>query len=81
VNDATNNEVNTTATNIVKQEHQDYYDRQDQQYIGRKYNGDLEQITLELVPNIILGEEKEDGFHQWADQYDNVNIFITIGFG
>ena len=27
----------------------------------------LEQVTLELVPDIIL---EEDGFHQWADQYD-----------
>ena len=39
MNDTTNNKANTTDTNIVNQEHQDYYDRRDQQYIGRKYNG------------------------------------------
>ena len=39
------------------------------QYIACKYNSGLEQVTLELVPDIIL-EELEDGFHQWAAQYD-----------
>ena len=63
VNDVTNNGANTPATDIVNQEHQDYYDQQDQQYIGRKYNGCLEEVTLELAPDIIL-EEEEDGFHQ-----------------
>ena len=62
MNDVTNNEANTPAIHILNQEHQDYYDRRDQQYIGHKYNGGLEQITLELVPDIIL-EEKEDSFY------------------
>ena len=61
---ATNNRENTTETNITNQEHQDYYNWRDQQYIGCKYNGGLEQVTLELVPNIILEEEEEDRFHQ-----------------
>ena len=69
MNDATNSGENTTETNIVNPEHQNYYNWQDQQYIGRKYNGGLEQVTLELVPDIIL-EEEEDRFRQWADQYD-----------
>ena len=69
VNDATNNRANTTETIITNQKHQDYYNRRDQQYIACKYNGGLEQVTLELVPDIILKEE-EDSFHQWADQYD-----------
>ena len=71
VNDVMNNGANKPAIDILNQEHQDqdYYNQRDQQYIGRKYNGGLEQITLELVPNTIL-EEEEDGFHQWADQYD-----------
>ena len=30
VNDTTNNEANTTENNITNQEHQDYYDQQDQ---------------------------------------------------
>ena len=50
VNDATNNAANTIETNTANQEHQDYYNQQDQQYIGCKYNSDLEQVTLELVP-------------------------------
>ena len=60
VNDATNNRANTVETNIANQEHQNYYDRRDQQYIGHKYNGGLKQVTLELVPDIILDEEKEE---------------------
>ena len=62
-NDVTNNVANTAAIDNLNQEHQDYYDRWDQQsipqYIGCKYNGDLELITLELVPDIILEEEEE----------------------
>ena len=69
VNNVTNHGANTPATNIVYQEHQDYYNQRDQQYAGCKYNGGLEQITLELVPNIIL-EKEEDGLHQLVDQYD-----------
>ena len=42
VNDATNNGANTTKINIANQEHQDYYNRRDPQYIGRKYNSGLE---------------------------------------
>ena len=62
---------------VTNQEYQNYYDWRDQQYIVRKYNGCLEQVTLELTPNIIIvveveeeEVEEEDGFYQWADQYD-----------
>ena len=61
--------ANTTAIDILNQEHQDYYNRQDQQYIGHKYNSGLERITLELVPDIIL-EQEEHIIYQWADQDD-----------
>ena len=67
--DVTNNVPNTPAIDILNQENQDYYNRPDQQYIGRKYDGGLELVTMELVPNIIL-EEEEDDFYQWADRYD-----------
>ena len=67
--DTTNSVANIAEVTIVNQEHQNYYDCRDQQYISCKYNGGLEQATLELAPIIIL-EEEEDGFHQWADQYD-----------
>ena len=53
----------------MKQENQDYYNWRDQQYIGDKYNDGLEQVIIELIPDIIL-EEQEDGFYQWVDQYD-----------
>ena len=49
--------------------------------IARKYNGGLEQETMELVLGIILEEEEEeeDGFHQCADQYDQLgNTSYTI---
>ena len=65
-NNVTNKGANTPVTDIVNQEHQDYCNRQDQQYIGHKYDSGLEQIILELVPNIILKEE-EDRFYQWAN--------------
>ena len=68
MNNDTNNGTNTTDTNIVNQEYQDYYNQQDQQYIGCKYISGLEQIIVELLPNIIL--EEEDGFCQWTYQYD-----------
>ena len=68
-NNVTNNAANTPAINILNQENQDYYNQQDPQYIGWKYNGGLEQVTIELVPDIIL-EEEEDSFYQWADRYD-----------
>ena len=72
-----NNVANTPATNIFNQENQDYYNQQDQQYIGCKCDGGLEQVTIKLVPNIIIEEEK-DGFYQWADQYDQWdNKFYT----
>ena len=67
VNDDTNNGAITTDTNITNQDHQDYYNQRDQQYISYKYNRDLEQVTFELIPNINLEEEEEDGFHQCAD--------------
>ena len=65
----TNNVTKTPATNVLNQANQDYYNQRDQQYIGHKYDDDLEQVTIELVPDIIL-EEEEDGFYQWADLYD-----------
>ena len=73
--DDTDNVTNTPDINVLNQENQEYYNQQDQQYIGRKYDGGLEQVTIELVPDIILEEEEEEeeeeeGFYQWADQYD-----------
>ena len=41
-NDVTNNMANTQAIGTLNQENQHYWDRQDQQYIGSKYNGGLE---------------------------------------
>ena len=58
-NHVTNNVTNSPAANILNQEHQDYCNWQDQQYIGQKYNGGLERVTIELVDNII--QEEEDG--------------------
>ena len=72
----TNNVTNISTTNILSQENQEYYNRWDQQYIARKYNGGLELVTLELVPVIILEEEEKDVFNQWAnnnDQLDNIS--------
>ena len=40
-------------------ENQDYYNWCDHKYIACKYNGGLEQDTLELVSNIILEEEDD----------------------
>ena len=39
-------------------------------YIARKYGGGLEWVTLELVPNNSILDEKEDNLYQWADKYD-----------
>ena len=30
----------------------------------------LERVTIELLPDIILEEEEEDGFYKWANKYD-----------
>ena len=60
--DTVNSAENITGVHVTNQEHQNYYDRQDQQYIACKYNGDLEQVALELAPDIIVEEEK-DGFY------------------
>mmetsp|Transcript_51472 Transcript_51472/g.52449 ORF Transcript_51472/g.52449 Transcript_51472/m.52449 type:complete len:157 (+) Transcript_51472:402-872(+) len=68
--DTTNSGANTAESNIANQEHQNYYDQQDQQYVACTNNGGLEQVTLELIPDIFLEEEEKDGFHQWAGQYD-----------
>ena len=46
-----------------------YYNQSDQQFITRKHDGCPEQVTNELILNIVL-EEEEDGFYQWADKYD-----------
>ena len=73
VTDTTNSGLNIAGTNFANQEHQNYDDRREQQYIVCKYNGDLEQVILELAPNIILEEEEEeeDGFYQQADKYNH----------
>ena len=62
--------MNTTDNKILDQENQDYYNWSNQQYIARKHDNGLEQVTLELATDIILKEEGEDGFHKWADNYD-----------
>ena len=48
---------------------QEYYNWRDQQHIACKHNGGLEQVTTELVPDIVL-EEEAYGFYHWADKYD-----------
>ena len=58
-NDVTNNVANITATNNFNKENQEYHRKRDQQYVGRKYDGGLERVTIELVPGIILEEEKQ----------------------
>eukprot|EP00751_Fragilariopsis_kerguelensis_P012589 CAMPEP_0170774702 /NCGR_PEP_ID=MMETSP0733-20121128/10120_1 /TAXON_ID=186038 /ORGANISM="Fragilariopsis kerguelensis, Strain L26-C5" /LENGTH=68 /DNA_ID=CAMNT_0011117319 /DNA_START=280 /DNA_END=486 /DNA_ORIENTATION=+ len=68
MDNVTNNVTNIPATNVLNQ-NQDYYNWREQTHIARKHDGGLERVTLELVPDIIL-EEKEDGFYQWADNYD-----------
>ena len=46
-----------------------------QYYICCKYNDGLERVAIEFKPVIIL---EEDGFYQWADQYDQWdNTFYT----
>ena len=45
--DTTNSAENIAGTHVANQEHQNYYDWRDQQYIARKYNRGLEQVTLE----------------------------------
>ena len=34
-----------------------------------KHNSGLKQVTIKLVPYIVLEEEK-NSFYQWADKYD-----------
>ena len=70
--DTVNSGANIAGAHFANQEHQNYYDQQGQQYIASKYNGGIEQVTLELAVNIILEEEEEEEnrFYQWADQYD-----------
>ena len=68
--DTTNSGENIAETNFANQEHQNYYDGREQQYVSQKYNGSLEQVTLKVAPNIILEEEEDDGIYQWADNYD-----------
>ena len=55
----TNNVTHTTGTDFLGQENQDYYNRRDQQYIACKYDGGLERVTLELVPDIIFWKKKK----------------------
>ena len=54
VTDTKNSGMNIVGANFVNKEHQNYYNRQKQQYITPKYNSGLEQATFELAPNIIL---------------------------
>ena len=72
-NNVTNNVTNTPDTDVLNQVNQDYFNRRDQQYIARKYDNGLERVTLDLAPDIILEEEEEDGFYEWADNYDQWN--------
>ena len=91
-NNVANKVANTPATNILNQENQDYYSRLDQQYIGCKYDGGLEQVTIELVPDIIL-EEEEDGLingltgmingiihptHRWKKMTQGVPTYLIL---
>ena len=64
------NVTNTPDINVLDQKNQEYYNQQDQQYIGGKYDGGLEQVTIELVSDIILEEEEEERFYKWADDYN-----------
>ena len=61
MDDITNNITNTPATDVLNQKNQDYYNRRDKQYIGHKYDGGLVRVTIELVSDILLKEEEEDG--------------------
>ena len=61
----TNNVTHTKSMDLLSQKNQDYCNRRDQQFIARKCDGGIEKVTIELVPNIILEEEEEDGFYQW----------------
>ena len=65
-NDTINSAENIVGANVAKKRTSNYYDQQDQQYIAckynggleHKYNGDLEQVTLELAAGIIVKEEE-----------------------
>ena len=56
VNNVTNNVANTTATNNFNKEDQEYHSQRDQQYIGCKYDGGLEQV---IIIELVLKEEKQ----------------------
>ena len=60
-------EIPDIAAHFANQEHQNYYDWREQKYIACKYNSDLEQVTLELAPDIIIEEKEEDVFYQWVN--------------
>ena len=65
-----NSVENIARDHVMNQDHQNYHDQREQKYIACKYNGGLEQVTLELAPDIIVEEEEEeDGFDRWTDQY------------
>ena len=59
VTDTVNKVENIVGVHVASQEHQNYYDQQDQQYIACIYNGGLEQVKLKLAPDITL-EDKEE---------------------
>ena len=67
-NEITNDVTNTTDNEVLDQENQDYYNWSNQQFIAHKHNNSWEQVTWESVTEINL--EEEDGFHKWADNYD-----------
>ena len=52
--DTVNSAENIAGAHVANQEHQNYYDWRDQQYIACKYNGGLEQVTLEVATDIIV---------------------------
>ena len=65
----TNNATHAKDIDLLSQENQEYYHQSDQQFIACKHDGGMKRFTIELVPNIVMEEEKI-GFYQWADKYD-----------
>ena len=49
--DTVNSVEDLAGVHVANQEHQDYHNQQNQQYIACKYNRDLEQNTMELTHN------------------------------
>ena len=53
--------------------------RQDKRFIFCKYDRDLKQLTVELIPDIII-EEEEDGFYQFVEQYNQWDTTPYIAY-